>query len=193
MAYCTDIASTGAAAAAVAGVSGIADGLMNTSAGLTLLDLSSNQLSSTGVAALAAAIARHPAGAAAVQHLVLADNPGIDDDAICRLAESLKAPVGSAAADSAEEETKQQQQQQQLKLDLAHAGVAAEGIAALSKVSGLTQLSLFGCKLGGEPGGQMIGTAAMLCTGFQVLAMHATCTLVWVVMCQLRDITFWRT
>jgi hypothetical protein len=131
-----------------AGVGGLAEGLLAAAAGLKLLDLSSNQLSSSGVAALAAALARHPAGAAAVQHLVLADNPAIDDDAVCKLAESLTGSDDSAAAG----QDQQQQQQQLLKLDLAHAGVGAGGVAALSKVLGLTQLSLFGCKLGGEQG-----------------------------------------
>jgi hypothetical protein len=130
-------------------VSGLAEGLLAAKSGLKLLDLSSNQLSSTGVAALAAALGRHPAGAAtaaAVQHLVLADNPAIDDDAVCNLAQSLTGVADSAAAEE------QQQQQRSLKLDLAQSGVGAGGIAALSKVPGLTQLSLFGCKLGGEQG-----------------------------------------
>jgi hypothetical protein len=91
---------------------------------------------------------------------VLADNPAIDDEAVCQLAASLQsdAAAAAAAAGCADEHTEQQQTQQQqnmkqqLVLDLAHAGVGADGVAALSKVAGLTQLSLFGCKLGGDPG-----------------------------------------
>ncbi|WIA22055.1 hypothetical protein OEZ85_004400 [Tetradesmus obliquus] len=133
------------------GVIGTAEGLLSASAGLRLLDLSSNQLNSTGLAALAAALARHPAGAAAVQHLVLAENPGVDDEAVCRLAESLAGHAAAAAGADGDTQQQQQQQQQQVVLDLAHAGVGAGGIAALSKVAALQQLSLFGCKLGGEP------------------------------------------
>jgi hypothetical protein len=135
------------------GVQGLAEGLLAAAAGLKLLDLSSNQLSSTAAAALAASLGRHPAGAAAVQHLVLADNPALDDDAVCKLAQSLTAAAaGSAVAPGAADSDEQQQKQQQLKLDLAHAGVGAGGVAGLGKVPGLVQLSLFGCKLGGEHG-----------------------------------------
>ncbi|KAF6260206.1 hypothetical protein COO60DRAFT_916077 [Scenedesmus sp. NREL 46B-D3] len=148
------------------GVGGVADGLLTATAGLALLDLSSNQLSSAGVAALAAALGRRAAGAAAVQQLVLADNPAVDDEAVCRLAQSLNGLHGTAAAgaDGAE--------QQQLTLDFAHAGVGAGGVAALSKVSGLKQLSLFGCKLGGEQGGHMLAALVMLQRRRDVAAGH---------------------
>jgi hypothetical protein len=90
-----------------------------------------------------------------VQHLVLADNPAIDDDAVCKLAQSL---AGLADSAEAEEQQQQQQQQRSLKLDLAQSGVGAGGIAALAKVPGLVQLSLFGCKLGGEQGESICST-----------------------------------
>lgn len=149
----------------VAGVKGIATGLQH-AAPITVLDLSSNQLSSEGVAALAAALTQRPGGTA-MQQLVLAGNPAVDDEAIYKLADSFKAPetavpatdtaAGAAVQNQGQQEAHTEQQaaepKQQLLLDLAHSGVGAEGIAALSQVAGLTNLSLFGCRLGGDSGG----------------------------------------
>lgn len=149
-----------------AGVAGLAKGLQCSSS-LRHLDLSYTQMTDTGLEALAAALAGNSQQQAAasnsphhqppLQQLYLGGNPDLTDAALSNLAVAL--------ASSSEEQLPQQQQdqqqgqQRQWQLDLAETGAGAGAVKALSVLPGLTQLSLFGCKLGSGASGEGEGSA----------------------------------
>jgi len=162
--------------AACAGVAGLAKGLQCSSS-LRHLDLSYTQLTDAGLEALAAALtgnsqqqaaaANSPHHQPPLQQLYLGGNPDLTDTALSNLAAALAAAAGAASSSEEQPPPQQQSQQQdqqqgpqwQWQLDLAETGAGAGAVQALSVLPGLTQLSLFGCKLGAGAAGEGETTA----------------------------------